>query len=369
MKITSMSLYAIRLPLHQPFIISYHTYHDMPSIIVKLETDEGVVGYGEAVPDEHVTGETWESTFHLLKNTLGPAIIGENPLQIEKIHEKMNKVAYGVPAAKAALDIACFDLIGKKLNQPVYQLIGGRYHEEFPITHVLSIGEPEKMANEAAEQVQMGYTSFKIKVGTDVMKDIERIKAVYERVNGEAVIRIDVNQGWKTTAQTLKGIRALEDIDIDWLEQPVLADDIDGMAFIRSKTDMSLMIDEGLKGQREMKEIIQKNAADRVNIKLMKCGGILPASKLAYQAELAGIECQVGSMVESSIASSAGFHVAFSKKNITSVELTGPLKFSKDVGNLQYNVPFIRLNEQPGLGIEVDEAILAELTVFKDTIC
>lgn len=368
MKIISMSLYAIRLPLKQPFVISYHTYNDMPSIIVKLETDEGFIGYGEAVPDEHVTGETWESTFHLLKNTLGPSIIGENPLQIERIHERMNKVAYGVPAAKAAIDIACFDLIGKKLGQPIYQLIGGRYHDEFPITHVLSIGEPEKMAREAAERVQMGYTSFKIKVGTDVMQDVNRIKAVYESVKNDAVIRVDVNQGWKTSAAALKGIRALQSIDIDWLEQPVMADDIDGMAFIRSKTDLSLMIDEGLKGQREMKEIISKNAADRVNIKLMKCGGILPAVKLAYQAELAGIECQVGSMVESSIASSAGFHVAFSKKNITSVELTGPLKFSKDVGDLKYDVPFIRLNGQPGLGIVVDESILEELTVFKDRI-
>lgn len=116
-----------------------------------------------------------------------------------------------------------------------------------------------------------------------------------------------------------------------------------------------------------MRQIIKLEAADKVNIKLMKCGGIYPAVKLAHQAEMAGIECQVGSMVESSVASSAGFHVAFSKI-ITSVELTGPLKFTKDIGNLHYDVPFIRLNEKPGLGIEINEDTLQELTVFQDVV-
>lgn len=139
MKITAIHLYAIRLPLRDPFIISYGTYHDMPSIIIKIETDEGIVGYGEGVADDHVTGETWESTFQVLKHTLAPALLGVNPMNIEKIHDIMNQTIYSVPTAKAAIDIACFDLIGKKLDQPVYQLIGGRYHEVFPITHVLSI--------------------------------------------------------------------------------------------------------------------------------------------------------------------------------------------------------------------------------------
>lgn len=369
MKITAVHLYAIRLPLQNPFIVSYGTYPDMPSIIVKIETDEGIVGYGEGVADEHVTGETWESTFHILKHTLAPPLLGKNPMNIEKIHDIMNQTTYGVPTAKAALDIACFDIMGKKLGQPVYQFIGGRYHEEFPITHVLSIDSPENMAEEAASMMNKGYQSFKMKVGTDVKKDVERIEAVRERVGNDIAIRVDVNQGWKNSATTLTALRSLKHLEIDWIEQPVIADDIDAMAYIRSKTDLSLMIDEGLKGPREMRQIIQQQAADKVNIKLMKCGGIYPAVKLAHQAELAGIECQIGSMVESSVASSAGFHVAFSKKIITSVELTGPLKFTKDIGNLSYDVPFIRLTEKPGLGVDIDENVLNELTVFQDVIC
>jgi len=358
MKIQQVEIYAIHLPLIDPFIISYATYDTMPSIILKVTTDTGIVGYGEAVPDEHVTGETWESTYAVL----------EDPLAFEKLHDKMNKVVKDVPAAKAAIDIACFDIAGKALGVPVYQLLGGRYHEKFPITHVLSIGTPEAMAEEAAKRVEMGYRSFKMKVGTEVTRDVARIKAVRKQVGEDIAIRVDVNQGWGNAATTLQGLRAMKELNIDWLEQPVDSEDIDGMVEIKSKSDVPLMIDEGIRGVREMREIIAKRAADKVNIKLMKCGGIYPAMKLAVMAEMAGIECQVGSMVESSVGSAAGFHVAFSKKIMTSVELTGPLKFSKDVGNLRYDVPFICLNEQPGLGIDVDEAVMKELCKFSTVV-
>ncbi|MFL8935367.1 mandelate racemase/muconate lactonizing enzyme family protein [Rossellomorea oryzaecorticis] len=368
MIIKKINLYAIRLPLKQPFIISYHTYDDMPSIILEMETDEGIIGYGEAVADEHVTGETWESTYQLLKHTLAPKLIDMSPFNIEKIHEMMDLTVYQCPAAKAAVDIACYDVLGKKVKQPVYQLLGGRYHEEFQLTHVLSITEPDRMAEEAARMIGEGFQSFKMKVGTEIGMDIERIKKVRERIGMEVPIRVDVNQGWKNSSQTLRALHHLKELNIDWLEQPVSADDVDGMVRIKSMTDIPLMIDEGLKGIREMREIIAKQAADKVNIKLMKSGGIYPAVKLAHMAEMAGMECQVGSMVESSIASAAGYHVAFSKKVITSVELTGPIKFSKDVGDLKYDVPYIRLTEKAGLGVEVDKGILEELTGFKSFI-
>lgn len=367
-KITEIEIYAIHLPLYEPFVISYASYDSMPSIIVKMTTDTGVVGYGEGVADDHVTGESWESTFAVLKNTLAPKLIGENPKNMEGIHEIMGAAIYGVPTAKAALDIACYDLVGKSLGVPVYDLLGGKYHQEFPITHVLSIGEPEKMANEAAEKVAAGYGSLKMKVGTEVAADVKRIEAVRARVGEDIAIRVDVNQGWKNAANTIQALGKLEHCALDWIEQPVLADDFDGMVEVKAKTSVPVMIDEGLRGIREMREIIAKQAAHKVNIKLMKCGGIYPATKLAHMAEMAGIECQVGSMVESSIASSAGFHVAFSKKVITSVELTGPLKFSKDVGNLHYDVPVIRLNDQPGLGIDIDEKILQALTIFSEKV-
>lgn len=364
MIIKQIEVFAIRLPLEKPFVISYATYPDMASIIVKLTTECGLVGWGESVPDEHVTGETPESTYAVLKNTLAPLLIGQNPMELEKIHELMDSAVKNIPAAKAAIDIACYDVIGKKLQVPIYQLLGGRYHEKFRLTHVLSIDEPEKMADEAEEQIQLGFTSFKMKVGRDVASDVKRILAVRKRVGNDLAIRVDVNQGWKNSAYTLQALQQLETAGLDWLEQPVVADDIDAMVEIKQKTSVPVMIDEGICDMWDLREIISKRAADKINIKLMKCGGIYPAMKLAHMAEMAGIECQIGSMVESSIGSAAGFHVAFSKKIIQSVELTGPLKFSKDLANLKesYHIPYIQLNDKPGLGIDVDEDILHELT-------
>ncbi|MFP3917762.1 dipeptide epimerase [Lysinibacillus telephonicus] len=370
MKIKQIEVFSVNLPLIKPFIISYATYPYIRSIIVKLTTECGLVGWGESVPDEHITGETPDSTYAMIKNTLAPILIGKNPMEFEKIHEIMDKSVHRAPAAKAAIDIACFDVAGKKLDVPVYQLLGGRYHEKFPVTHVLSIDEPEKMANEAEEKLKEGYRSFKMKVGVDVSGDVKRIKAVRERVGEDIAIRVDVNQGWGNSANTLQALRQLEFLGLDWLEQPVDQDDIDAMVEIKSKSSIPLMIDEGLRNMNDMRQIIAKRAADKVNIKLMKCGGIYPAMKLANMAEMAGIECQIGSMVESSIGSAAGFHVAFSKKIIKSVELTGPVKFSKDIGDLKesYIIPCIQLNEHPGLGVAVDETVLAELTQFKDLI-
>lgn len=370
MKIKQIEVFSVNLPLIKPFIISYATYPYIRSIIVKLTTECGLVGWGESVPDEHITGETPDSAYAMLKNTLAPLLIGKNPMEFEKIHEIMDKSVHRAPAAKAAIDIACFDVVGKKLGVPVYQLLGGRYHEKFPVTHVLSIDEPEKMADEAEEKIKEGYRSFKMKVGVDVSGDVKRIKAVRERVGEDIAIRVDVNQGWENSANTLQALRQLEFLGLDWLEQPVVQDDIDAMVEIKSKSSIPLMIDEGLRNMNDMRQIIAKRAADKVNIKLMKCGGIYPAMKLANMAEMAGIECQIGSMVESSIGSAAGFHVAFSKKIIKSVELTGPVKFSKDIGDLKesYIIPFIQLNERPGLGVAVDEAVLAELTQYKDLI-
>lgn len=362
MKITTVEVYAIRLPLITPFIISYHTYQDMPSIVVKVTTDNGLVGYGEGTPDEHVTGETWEGTFAVLEKMLAPAILNENPFDIEKIHDKMNKIIFGATTAKAALDIACYDLMGKAASQPVYNLLGGRYHDQLELPKVISILSPEEMAKEAKQAVQKGFRILKLKVGTDKRVDIARIRAVREAVGYDISIKVDANQGWETSADSMYVLDRIEECQIDWIEQPVIASDIDGLKEIKQKATVPVMIDEGLHGKVEMNEITVKRAVDMINIKLMKCGGLYPATQLVHQAELAGYTCQVGSMVESAIASSAGLHISLAKKRIKSNELVGPLMFSEDVAALDIQVPFVHLSEQPGLGIDVDESTLEKLT-------
>lgn len=368
MKITSIALYGLRLPLIRPFIVAYETYEDMPTILVKMETDEGIIGYGEATPDQHVTGETWEGTFSLLLHQLAPAIIGENPFQIERIHEKMAEMVYAAPSAKAALDIACYDIMGKAAGQPVYNLLGGRYHDSLSVPYVVSILEPAAMAEEALEAVKEGYRSIKIKVGTDPYVDVERIRAVRSAIGKAVPLRVDANQGWRNRAVTMWVLEQVKGCDIDWIEQPVIADDLTALAEIRRQSIIPVMVDEGVHGDREMRETIVRQAADKLNIKLMKCGGLYPALKLVAQAEMAGIECQVGSMVESAVATAAGAHLAVAKKTIRSNELVGPLMFSCDVADFPYESLHICLSEAPGLGLQVEEQAVAALTRMSGTV-
>ncbi len=364
MRIKSIEVFAIRLPLISPFIVSYHTYHDMPSIIVKIETECGLEGYGEATPDEHVTGETWESTYAVLTKTLAPALLGTNPFQIEKLHDQMNKLVLGVPSAKAAIDIACYDVMGKATGQPVYNLLGGKYHDTLEIPKVISILTPTEMALEAKQAIEEGYKTLKLKVGTDYKLDVERIKAVRNEVGEDIALKVDANQGWITSSNSLYVLDRIRDTQIDWIEQPVKADDLDALREVKQKTSIPVMVDEGIHGTKDLKEVMVKRAADKINIKLMKCGGLYPASQLVHQAEMGGLDCQVGSMVESAIASAAGLHLSIAKKNIHSNELVGPLMFQKDIASLNYDIPFVHLSTEPGLGIRVDKAILKELTSY-----
>lgn len=366
MKIIKATIRAVEFPLKEPFIISYATYPSMPAIILSLETDDGLIGYGEAVPDEHVTGEQVNGAFEILKTLLVPSVIGCNPFDIERIHQLMDSVIARNPAAKAAIDIACYDLMGKAAGQPVYNLLGGRAHETIQYPKVLSIEPPGTMADKAKVAVAEGFGSLKLKVGLDESSiDIERIYAVREAVGAGVPIRIDVNQGWKTAGHAVQVIRQLSDAQLTWVEQPIAMGNIRGLADIRQKAGTPIMADESVQTMEDLLEIIRLEAADYVNIKLMKSGGIFPAVHMAKTAESAGIIAQIGSMVESSVGSAAGYHAVMSRSNIQSAELTGPLLFSEEIGDLHYELPNVHLSGKPGLGITVDEEQLRKLTVQK----
>lgn len=368
MQIYSIEVSMLHLPLKKPFSISYTSYKYMTSIIVKIETTDGLIGYGEGTPDQHVTGETAESVYCIIKNNLAPILIGENPANIEQIHDLMHKTIIGVPTAKAAIDIACFDLLGKHLNVPIYALLGGRIHDYFSLTHVLSIDTPQKMIQETLNHLEKGYKSFKIKAGKDSKKDVERIKSVSKAVNNQAKLCVDVNQGWETPGKTLSVISQLQEVKLEWIEQPVIANNVEDLKAVKKKSNILIMADEAMLGIKDLQEIIKKKAVNKINIKLMKCGGIYPALKLTMLAGSSGIDCQIGSMVESSIGSAAGYHVAFSKKIVSNVELTGPLKFSQDIGNLYYETPYIKLNKQPGLGVDINDITFKKLTQYREVV-
>ncbi|MEA2594008.1 MAG: L-Ala-D/L-Glu epimerase [Thermomicrobiales bacterium] len=360
LRIATIDVIPAKLPLREPFVISYGTYADVLSVLVRITTSEGVVGWGEATPDPNVTGETWGGTAATLRDDLAPALIGRDARDREAAMRALDARVEGVPAAKAALDMALHDLVGRALGVPVWALLGGRSKSHLTISRVVSMKAPEEMARDAARHVGDGFRTVKVKVGDGAnwRLDAARIAAVREAIGPEIGLKVDVNQGWKTAGVAIAAIRACLSSDPDYVEQPVAWWDLEGLAEVRRQTGATIMVDEGCHGPRDVLRVTALRAADLVNIKLMKCGGLIGALTLNAIAETAGIVAQVGTMVESSIASAAGLQLALALANVRTVEMGGPLMLAEDLGDVRawYDRDRITVPDRPGLGIELDEA-------------
>lgn len=360
MIISSIDVIPVRLPLREPFVVSYATYADTLSVLVRIRTVDGEEGWGEATPDPNVTGETWGGVAETIRQHLAPALLGLDARHREAASLALDARVEGAPSAKAALDIALHDLVSRAMGVPLWQLLGGKARDGLQISRVISIGSPDDMAAAATRHVAAGFRTVKVKVGDRLrpMLDVERVAAVREAVGPEVVIKVDVNQGWKSPGVAIGAIRAMAPSLPSYIEQPVLWWDMEGLAEVRRQTGAMIMIDEGCHGPRDMLRAISLRAADLVNIKLMKTGGILNALKLNAIAEAGGIGAQVGTMVESSIASAAGLHTAIAMSNVRTVEMGGPLMLAEDIGEAKrwYQNDMVTVPETPGLGIEVDEA-------------
>lgn len=362
MPIVKARIHRVQLPLREPFVVAYARWDSMPSVLLELETETGQIGWGEAVPDETVTGEHVRAAAAILEHLLVPVVLGREPGDIDLVHHLMAVALRGNTAAKAAVDIALHDLLAQDAGMPLHRMLGGVPVQGLTYPRVISVGEPAVMAECAEAALADGYSEIKLKVGADdVRTDIARICTVCEAVAGRAGVRVDVNQHWATPAVAVPAILELQGLGIRWVEQPVDMDDVVGLAEVRSATTIPIMADESVQGMRSLLGIVRQRAADAVNLKLMKTGGIHPALAMIATAQAAGLDVQVGSMVESSIGSAAGYQVAGARRHVTSTELTGPLLFQRDVGDLVYEPPIVHLPTRPGLGIRVDHDAIEDL--------
>jgi L-alanine-DL-glutamate epimerase-like enolase superfamily enzyme len=366
MRITGVEVIPIKLPLIEPFVISYGVFPNVESALLRIETDAGVTGWGEATPDPIVTGETFRGVVETLR-LLTPLLIGRDPFDRTAAMCQLDAVVGGNSTAKAAIDIALHDLVGRALGVPVWALLGGRAKEHLTISRVVSLKAPDAMAADAVRHVEDGFRTVKLKIGVadDVRTDIRRVATVREAVGDDIRIKLDVNQGWVTAGAAIQGARGVAAYFPDYIEQPVAAHDLDALAEVRRATGVSIMADEAIHDAHDLLRAVTLRACDLVNIKLMKCGGFLGALRLSAVAETAGLTCQVGTMVESSIASAAGLHLALALHNVQTVEMGGPLMLAEDIGPLRahYNRDRITLPDGPGLGIEPDEAAVERFRV------
>jgi L-Ala-D/L-Glu epimerase len=354
MKITDIRFGMLRVPLKTPFKTALRTVEAVEDIVVMINTDSGHTGYGEAPATAVITGDTHGSIVEAIRNYISPRLIGSDIADLNHITHLIQTAMEKNSSAKAAVEIAVYDLWGQLYNAPLYRLLGGG--DPVITTDItISVDTIDKMVADSISAVERGFDSLKIKVGKDAGVDVERVKAIYHAVEGRALLRLDANQGW-TAKQAVHALSLLEDagIRLELVEQPVKAHDLDGMKYVTERIQTPVMADESVFGPTEVVELIRMRAADIINIKLMKTAGLSNAIRIADICAMYQVECMIGCMLESSISVAAAVHLAAAKAHvITKVDLDGPslCAFNPVDGGVIFRESEITITDAPGLGI------------------
>jgi muconate cycloisomerase len=326
--------------------------------IVFVETDAGITGLGEVCSVFKRRGKLLQ---HDLESALAPAVTGEDPFRIAYLVQKMDRVLDGVEEAKAGIEMALWDIVGKALKTPVYNLLGGKVRDRIPLSYSVPFGEPEEMAAFARERVRAGHRTIKVKVGNDPARDIAAVRLIREAIGPDVTLRVDGNMGWPTAKHAIRMIRAMEPWNLELVEQPLAAHDLDGMAEVRRAIGVPLMADESVRNPRSAMEVIRRGAADIANVYVTEAGGLLNASRIFAMCEAAGIPCMIGSMPEFGIGTAAQIHLGVAMTNLgPDSDTCGVLYHAEDLLTqpLKIEGGFAYPPEGPGLGVEIDMGVL-----------
>lgn len=351
----------------------------VPSIIVRVNTDEGISGLGEATTMTWYFNETQEGMMKLLE-LYEQLLIGEYPFDVVNAHRRMDLAtgedAPGCHSARAAIDMALYDIIGKAQNRPVYEVLGGAYRTEFEMLTNLYEDTPEEKAKACKESVRKGFRALKIKVGDilltegwsmqNLRKEKDKLIAALEAVPPDIYIDADANQSW-TNAKI--AVNMVEELFQDKyypnlsLEQPLHYLDISGHSYLRRSLRTPIILDESVLSPEAMLQIAKHDAADRIVLKLNRVGGFWPARKVISIAEAASIGISVDTMPFTKLGDTANCHLAATIKDPYPVDAEGHLWFDANPFRRGIEIRSGRatLPKEPGLGIELDEEILKRL--------
>jgi muconate cycloisomerase len=327
--------------------------------IVFVETDAGITGLGEV---DSVFKRRGALLRHDLEKALVPAVIGEDPFRIAWLVRKMDDVLDGVEEAKAAIEMALWDIVGKALKTPVYNLLGGKVRDRIPLSYSIPFGAPDDMASLAQERVKWGHRTIKVKVGSDdSARDIAAVKSIRNAIGPAVKLRVDGNMGWQTAKQAIAVILKMEECDLELVEQPLPAYDLDGMAEVRRSIGVPLMADESIRNPRSAMQVVRHGAADIANVYVTEAGGLQNASKIFAICEAAGMPCMIGSMPEFGIGTAAQIHLGVAMNNLgPDSDTCGVLYHQEDLLTTPLRIEngFSYPPEGPGLGVEVDMKVL-----------
>ena len=353
MKIVEIQTQLLKAPLKTPFKTALRTVTHLEDLVVRIHSDNGLVGYGEGAATAVITGETLNSMRGAIEH-IKPMLLNRDIEEFNALSKTIEQSMVHNSTIKSALEIALYDLRAQSFKLPLYKLLGG-HQTQFKTDITISLNNTDTMLKDCQKAINLGYEILKIKVGETISKDYERIKTIAETFPN-TTLRIDANQAW-TAKESVTLLQRLESQGIvtQLIEQPVKANDFKGMKYIKERTITPLLADESVFSAKQAIELLEMDACDFINIKLAKCGGVSHARKIADIAELYNVKCMIGCMLEGPVSVGAAVHVASARSNVinmldldgASLLVTNPIK-----GGCNFNESDIKLNNTYGLGIE-----------------
>ncbi|QQR85477.1 MAG: dipeptide epimerase [Flavobacteriales bacterium] len=353
-RIIRIALDQLSIPLKAPFITSLGSLHKVESVVVIIDTEDGLVGQGECNPFWAINGET-VGTCVAVGAHLAQAMLRRDALDIDGAHAVMDRLIFGNNSIKSAFDIALHDIAAQHAGKPLADFLGGDRRLQLVTDYTVSIGSPERMAQDARAIVDAGFTVVKVKVGGDPNEDIQRILAIRSAIGERIPLRIDANQGW-STEQAILVLNALRDAGIQHCEEPIPRWQFMELRGVKEASPIPIMADESCCDHRDAERLIALGACQRFNIKLGKSGGLHKARKIIALAEAAGMSVQVGGFLESRLAWSAAAALATTSSCVQYCDMDTPLMFTEDPveGGITYgSAGTITIPEGPGLGARI----------------
>jgi L-Ala-D/L-Glu epimerase len=353
--IRSVDLYKLFLPLKEPFVISLGPITEVQNVIVVVHTHGGLSGWGECSPYMTINGESVDTCF-IVGQYFGKVLNGKEATDITGCVAAMDKTIYANSSIKSAFDIALHDIAAQAAGQPLYQYLGGNKMKELHTDMTVSIGEPEKMKNDAVRFQQEGFQTIKVKLGETLEKDLARIKAIREGIGMEHKLCIDANQGWETPEQAIAVLKALAPFRIEHCEEPISRHRFMELSKVSAASPIPIMADESCGDEWDAERLIALKACHQFNIKLGKSSGLYKGLKIARLGEAAGMKLQVGGFMESRLGMTAAAHLALANDAIHYCDFDTPLMYTEDPveGGLIYERNGrMTLPQVPGLGASI----------------
>ncbi|MDH6465407.1 dipeptide epimerase [Micromonospora purpureochromogenes] len=353
MTIAAVRTHRLSAPLHTPFVTALRRTTTVDTLVVEVIDSDGRSGFGEAPQVWKVTGASVAGAEACVRDMLAPAVAGRDADDLVARCAEVRTAVTGNESAKAALDVALHDLAARRLGVPLVRLLGGTTLR-VPTDVTLAAGDAVELAAAAKQRRAEGFDVLKLKVGTDAATDLDRVRAVRAAVGPGMRIRLDANQGW-TPREAVRVIRGIVDagLDVELVEQPVSRWDLDGLAWVSDRVEVPILADESVFGVRDLVEVIRRRAADMVNVKLAKCGGLHTARTLLDLARAHDMGTIVGSMMESAvgIGAAASLVAAYRTTAVSDLDAAWWLAWSPVRGGVRYDGATVVLPDAPGLGI------------------